>query len=386
MSRELSEFLLELSIAIQQHGMYPPGHPSLEPAATRTTDQVAYLLKERGTLSLGAARDQLVIEGVATDANNPLLRELAGRLHRHHLGAISFHQGVRKHEIRQFLKLMAEEPDQTGEPLGLGPRERRGQQPNIRMHPVAYDSLRLVADDGTVEEDAEARTARTRYAQLWVGLARAAVVRAGHDERASGEEVDGDPDEVSRDPVAVARAISDHAESDAYDQVIVGYLLQIVQELRSASGPEAVQLNQRMGELVAAMDPGALARLLEMGGDSGQRHQFLVNASRGLKGESVLRLVQAASQSEGKPISHPMLRMLGKLAQHADGAPGMHRQHALESIQEQVSDLVTGWGSEDPNPRAYTSALSEMSAAEPDFFGGGTTARRRSKARRRHGV
>ncbi len=79
MSRELSEFLLELSIAIQQHGMYPPGHPSLEPAATRTTDRVAYLLKERGTLSLGAARDQLVIEGVATDVNNPLLRDLAGR-------------------------------------------------------------------------------------------------------------------------------------------------------------------------------------------------------------------------------------------------------------------------------------------------------------------
>ena len=351
--------------------MYPPGHPSLEPAAKRATDLVTYLLRERGTLSLGAARDQLVIEGVATDVKNPLLRELAGRLHRHHLGAISFHQGVRKQEIRQFLNLMAEEPDQTGEPLGLGPRERRGQQPNIQMHAVAYDSLRLVADDGTLEEGEEARTARTRYAQLWVGLAKAAVVRAGYDEQASDGEVHGDPDEVSRDPAAVAQAISDHSESEAYDQVIVGYLLQIVQELRMASGPEAVQLNQRMGDLVSAMDPGALARLLEMGGDSEQRHEFLINASRGLQGESVLRLVQAAAKSEGKEISHPMLRMLGKIAQHADGSPGIQRQHALESIQEQVSDLVTGWGSEDPNPQGYTSALSGMSAAEPDIYGGG---------------
>ena len=157
MSRDFSDCLIELSIAIHQHGMYPAGHPSLEPAAMRAADRVKYLLRERAMLSLGAAKDQLVIEGVATDANNPLLRELAERLHRHHLGAISFHQGVSKHEIRQFLKLMAEEPDQTGEPLGLGPRERRGQQPNIQMHPVAYDSLRLVADDGTVEEDEEAR-------------------------------------------------------------------------------------------------------------------------------------------------------------------------------------------------------------------------------------
>jgi hypothetical protein len=91
------------------------------------TDRVTYLLRERGTLSLGAAKNQLVIEGVGTDVNNPLLRELAGRLRRHLLGAISFHQGVSKHEVLQFLTLMAEEPDLTDQPLGLAPRERREQ-------------------------------------------------------------------------------------------------------------------------------------------------------------------------------------------------------------------------------------------------------------------
>ncbi len=348
--------------------MYPPGHPSLEPAALHVTNRVTYLLKEKGTVSLGAARDQLVIEGVATNVNNPLLRELAGRLRRHHLGAISFHQGVSKDEVLQFLMLIAEEPDQTGQPLGLGPRERLEQQPNIRIHPIAYDSLRLLDDDGAVEEDDEARSARTRYAQLWVGLAKAAVVRAGRDEQSPDEEVHGDPEDVSRDPGEVARAISEHSESDAYDQMIVGYLLQIVEELRFASGPEAAQLNQRMGDLVSAMEPSALSRLLRMGGYSGQRHHFLLNASRGLKGESVLRLIEAASESEEKKVSQPMLRMLGKLAQHADGAPGAQKLHALESIQDQVTDLVTGWAADDPNPEAYSAALSGMSAAEPELF------------------
>ena len=153
MSRDFPEFLIELSIAIHQHGMYPPGHPSLDPAAMQVTDRVKYLLRERVTLSIGAARDQLVIEGVATDANNPLLRELAGRLRRHHLGAISFHQGVSKHEVLQLLNLLAEETDHSGQPLGLGPPERGEQQPHIRMHLVAYDSFRLLDDDGTVEED-----------------------------------------------------------------------------------------------------------------------------------------------------------------------------------------------------------------------------------------
>ncbi len=366
LSREFSACLIELSIAIHKYAMYPAGHPSLEPAAVRLTDRVTDLLKQRGTLSLGVAKDQLVIEGVATDSHNPLLRELAGRLHRHHLGAVSFQQGVSPHEILQFLKLVAEEPDRTGEPLGLGPRERREQQPNIRLHPVAYDSLRLLDDDGTAEEDEGTRKARTRYAQLWVGLARAAVVRVEDDDETSGESADGDR-EVPHDPGAVARAISEHTESDAYDQVIVGYLLQIAEELRTAGGADAAQLNQRMAELVSAMEPDALSRLLEMGGDRGQRRQFLMNASQGLKADSVIQLIEAASQSEEQQVSHYMLRMLGKLAQHADGPMGKQREHAIESLQDQVTTLITGWALKDPNPDGYSTALREMATAAPLF-------------------
>ena len=343
--------------------MYPPGHTSLEPAAIRVTERVTHLLKERSTLSLGVATDQLVIEGVATDSNNPLLREFAGLLHRHHLGAISFHRGVTKQEILQFLTLVAEEPDRTGDPLGLGPPERREQQPNIRLHPVAYDSLRLMEDDGTVDEDEASRAARTRYAQLWVGLARAAVVKG--DEQPS--DADGVPGEAWRDPSTVARAISENSEGDAYDQMIVGYLLQIAEELKTASGPEAVQLNQRMADLVSAMDPDALSRLLKMGGDGGQRRQFLINASRGLKAKSVLSLVEAASESEEQQVSPHMFRMLTKLAQHADRSPGEQGRQALESVQEQVSDLVTGWALKDPNPQGYTVALREMAVAAHGF-------------------
>ena len=63
----MGEFLSELSIALHKHAMYPEGHPSLAPAAAGVARRAGDLLQERPTLSLGVARNQLIIEGVATD-------------------------------------------------------------------------------------------------------------------------------------------------------------------------------------------------------------------------------------------------------------------------------------------------------------------------------
>ena len=37
LSRDLADFLIELSIALHKHAMYPEGHPSLAPAAAGVT-------------------------------------------------------------------------------------------------------------------------------------------------------------------------------------------------------------------------------------------------------------------------------------------------------------------------------------------------------------
>ena len=57
-----------------------------------------------------------MIEGVATDPKHPVLRELAGRLHRHHLGAITFRRGVEQGEVTDALRTLAMEAERTGQP------------------------------------------------------------------------------------------------------------------------------------------------------------------------------------------------------------------------------------------------------------------------------
>src|SRR5256712_7085695 len=268
LSRELADSLIELSIALHKHAMYPEGHPSLAPAAAGVTRRAERLFEERTTLALGVARQQLVIEGVATDAKNPLLSELAGRLHRHHLGAVTFDRGLRVTEVADVLKTLAVEAERTGQPLGLGAPEQLRAWDHVRLHPITYERLELLQEDDQAGalDDKGAKERGLRGAQLWVGLARAALTA---DALASD---DGPP--PATEPSMIAKAIDEHPKSAAYDQVIVGYLLQIADELKHAGGAEAAALRRRTSKLVGALQPGTLRRLVGVGGGNAPRPQI----------------------------------------------------------------------------------------------------------------
>lgn len=371
LSRELSEFLIELSIALHKHAMYPEDHPSLGPAAAGVLRRADALLQDRASLSLGVARNQLVIEGVATDPRHPVLAELAGRLHRHHLGAVTFNRGVDVGEIQDALRTIAREADRTGQPLGLGDQARLSAWRHIRLHPMTYERLELLdegvgfgpppdpaADGRSADEAGAFRDARVRGAQLWIGLARAAL---------AGQLGEDDPPPTK--PAVIAKAIDDHPRGEAYDQVIVGYLLQIAQELKSVGGQEAVELRRRTSKLIGEMRPETLRRLIEMGGDSAQRNRFVLDATHGMAVDAVLEIVQAAAEASQHSVSGSLMRMLSKLAAHAEQGAPRARSLADRALRDQVRGLLTGWSLDDPNPEAYGLALQRMSQVAPALAG-----------------
>src|SRR5216117_3927018 len=349
LSRDLADFLIELSIALHKHAMYPEGHPSLAPAAAGLTRRAALLLEDRATVSLGVARNQLVIEGVATDPKHPVLRELAGRLHRHHLGAITFRRGVEQEEVADALQTLAIEAERTGQPLGLGDRDRLAAWPHVQLHALTYERLELTDQSGPAAGEGDARAA-----QLWVGLARAALATAPEDTRPTPTE-----------PAVIAQAIDEHSKAGAtaYDQVIVGYLLQIAAELKTAGSTEAAALRRRTSRLIRTLEPDTLQRLVRMGGDFAQRRQFVSDAADGMAVDAVLDILKAAAETSHATISHSLVRLLSKLAVHAEVGAAPVRPQADAALREQVQQLLAGWTLSDPNPGAYGAALQRMAQA-----------------------
>lgn len=351
-SKPFSDFLVELSIALQKFVMYPDGHPLLEPAASAVVRKAERIMEDRASIAFGVARHQLIIEGVATDPKQPVLRRLADSLNRHHLGAISVARGVTPAEIAGALREVGAE---TGAnrvvPIGLRPQHDLPVWPHVRLHPLTFDRLALVADSTAAEPVSEDET---RATELWIGLASAAITESS----ASSDEP------APTEPAVIARAIEDHERVEAYDQVIVGYLQQIARELKDSSSADTAALRRRTARLLASLAPDTLRHLVEMGGDFAQRRSFVLDAAHGMAVDSVLGIVQAAADASGQVISEGLIRMFSKLAMHADGGTPRAREMAGGALREQIDQLMSGWELADPNPAEHSRLLQQLAADE----------------------
>ncbi len=142
---------------------------------------------------------------------------------------------------------------------------------------------------------------------------------------------------------------------------MLGHLVNISRELRSAQGEQAQALRRRTSRLVSLVKPDALRRVLREGGDGAERRQLLLDAAQWMEPDSVVKLVQATAGVERQDISHWLLMMMSKLAQHASVGEGRVRAEAESTLRDQVAQLVTDWALEDAVPTEYGSALERMS-------------------------
>ena len=351
--RELADFLMDLAVAMHKHAIYPRGHPLLDQAVDSVHLGLTRLLADRPALSIGVARRELIIEGVATDSNHPLLAELAGKLHRHHLGAVKMLPGITRAELSDALATVGLEVQRSEMPIGMRPELLQSRWTSVKLFPLTYDRLELVDEGDSPTESASAGMRGGHAAQLWAGLARAAIA----------SDLAAQPEQAALEPEAVAHAIDEHDREQAYDQVIVGYLLQIAREVRQDGTREDGGLQRRISRLVGSLQPSTLQRLLQMGGDAAQRRRFVLDASQGMTLDAVVGLVQAAATAEGQTISHSLVRMLTKLASHAEHDAGARGRAADGAFRENVERLIGSWSLDDPNPVAYSAALSQIAQA-----------------------
>jgi len=342
--RDVAVFLPLLAIALHKLTAYPEGHPLLGSAVDAAEQHLKVVLVNRPFLLLGVARTQLLVEGFATDPNNPVLRELAGRLHRHQLGALKFTPGVTRADFTEAMKVLGS--DSRTSPVGLRLEEYDTRWDDIRLLPPAWDKLELSAADEEqrIGEQGRRDSAASR---LWIGLAAAALAREG-------------APELHTDPRAVAKALNEQMRSPEKAKQVISYLLGLSRELRKSHGAEAAMIKDRLGTLLNHLDEATLKELATLGADLAQRRKLVVDAAMVLPAGATLTLLRAVSQADDQAIPHQVVRLLTKLAFQAEKGSQNIREEADLALREAVRQLVDRWTLDDPNPAPYTRMLDRL--------------------------
>jgi len=105
--------------------------------------------------------------------------------------------------------------------------------------------------------------------------------------------------------------------------VVLGYLARVAQEMSGRRrGAAEDLLVQRVSKLIEDLDPEALRRLLETGADHAERRNLCSTPLRFSPPMPSWRWSRPPAQVSHQTISHNLLRLLHKLALHAEeGAP-----------------------------------------------------------------
>jgi hypothetical protein len=187
-------------------------------------------------------------------------------------------------------------------------------------------------------EDAHAEHDEDRgnwAAQLWTRLARSAV----------GSEMGGAitvPD-MPNDPLALASAIERRENDPDFDKGVLGMFAGFMEEIRGKTGAAAKALQSRVSNLIGAMTPQTLQRILKVNTDWAQRKQLMLNASHALAADTVLDLAKAVSTASAHTMSEALLLLLAKLAKHADQGTAARKQKADTALRENVRQLINDW-------------------------------------------
>jgi hypothetical protein len=280
-----------------------------------------------------------------------LLRDLAHRLHRHRIASVQLLRGATLEEVDSVLSALSEDPLRGDGPIGrrldtVGPWE------HVRLRGMGFDKFTLQRTSGATPAITEGSAAER---DAWVELARLALSTEPGDEAAD-----------DADPLVVAQAIGQKAGEVAYDRVVLGYLSKVAEEMSGRRSAGEDQLGQRISRMIGALDPHTLRRLLETGADVAGRRKFALNASQILAADAVMEVVEAAAQATNQTISHNLLRLLHKLAHHAEEGTAEVRLEADSALRNNVARLIGDWELEDPNPTRYTAILEGMVRDRPD--------------------
>ena len=322
MSPETREFLVEFARAVQRFGIYPPGHPATVSMVEQVCDKLDPLLAGRDSLEIHIERTHLQIGDSETDPKLPLLSGLADRLYRHQLFNLTFRQGINGKELSEFMAVISAKAGLMSEAFGAGSEEELNRWSRIGIEPIPYSALSM-QEESTEDEAGE----------------ESSTFAGGGDADAVAEAMTGE--------VSVVEASARLGEMS---------LPKLSELLKTADPADVSGLHDGISRLILGMEPRTLRQLC-----SNLPATYKESIEDCSVEQAITEIIEAADSGSQQGAIAAFLRLLTKLAMHADVSEESDEVESDDTLGELVQRLGSDWEVEDINPAEYEAALRQFS-------------------------
>ena len=209
-ARLLTEAVIELNISRKSVGLYPPDHYIIKGTINRAFGLLERLFELRSSITLGVAKDTLVIDEYSLDRKNPVFSEFARSIHTKNIAAIIFHKGLTVEELFSLHELIVMRGSLMGKAI-LENAEKKGLR-HIELIPIDFTHFSFM--QGNLKPGDSGR-------ELWENYLYALFEGRLTDSEAEDVVLNINPEQVA---VLVNSQLSEDAPDETYERVITSYL------------------------------------------------------------------------------------------------------------------------------------------------------------------
>ncbi|MRR58244.1 MAG: HEAT repeat domain-containing protein [Deltaproteobacteria bacterium] len=142
----LATVIHELNLARRYVSSYPKGHPVVSTSCERAADMFARLFSTRDEITIGVAKETLLLGADSLDRLTPVVKGVARILFHHGIALISFRKGLTAGEIEKFNEILLSKRGHIAAGGGIEKLVPEAGIEHLQIRRIRYDSFQ-VSDD-----------------------------------------------------------------------------------------------------------------------------------------------------------------------------------------------------------------------------------------------
>jgi HEAT repeat protein len=339
-TRLLSETVIELNISRKNVSIYPPGHIQITKSIDRAFEILQKLFEIRSEMTLGVAKDTLLVGQDYLDQRNPVYRDFALSMNQQGIAAVTFVRGLDKEQLIRFHRIITTKPEDILSMGGIEKVMQNAAVPNIRVQVIDFGSLHLTEEKEIFKPQAKVveRGSKTREkanlgaageragAGIWQDfvshLASGTIAGQGQGGISLKDAEQIDPSELAR--LLNERKLDPGAAIQSYDRIISSHMRGAAEkQLTSEQSSTLASLNSLLKELNPELRKQFLSVAFNRVSDNAQS-PFAEEVVGGFTDDMVIEMLGQAN-AEGRQISPTLAGLVQRLSRaRPNAAPPDH--------------------------------------------------------------